>query len=105
LEGKRRRKEFLLLYATRSLILTCGHSGTVTNKRATIQAQAVVTDITGHEDEYTLDSCGFQLCRHEARSRCHEDGYRDGDKVKAEYFPEMEQLLKDVCVFQTPPAE
>lgn len=85
-----------------SLLLTKlgDRSGTVSNKRATIKVPSTVTDITGEEDKYTLDGCGFQLCHHEAKSPCQKDGYRDEEKLKEEYFPEMEQLLKDMYASQ-----
>ncbi|KAK3938017.1 amino acid permease-domain-containing protein [Diplogelasinospora grovesii] len=52
----------------------------------------VVTDISGNEDNYTLDSHGFQVYRHASR----EKDFVDDEKIKAEYYPETEQLLKDV---------
>lgn len=52
-------------------------------------------DITGEEDKYTLDKHAFQLHRHESRLR-ELDEFRDDEKVKAEYYHESAQLLKDV---------
>ncbi|GAB1317186.1 7alpha-cephem-methoxylase P8 chain [Madurella fahalii] len=69
-------------------------SDTVTNKRSLVPTPVAVTDITGREDQFTLDGNGFQFCHHESNFR--EGGYRDEGKVEAEYYPEMEQLLKDV---------
>lgn len=40
---------------------------------------------------YTLDSHGFQIYTHESK----EKDFLDDDKIKAEYYPETEQLLKD----------
>ena len=57
-----------------------------------------VSDITGQEENFTLDRHGFQLCRHEVKSRCLEDAYSDDKRIKDEYYPEMEQLLKEVYV-------
>jgi hypothetical protein len=61
-----------------------------------VPTTVTVTDITGQEGMFTLDSVGFQLCHHEVKSDCREEGYRDKDKVEAEYYAEMEQLLKNV---------
>jgi hypothetical protein len=55
-----------------------------------------VTDITENKDEYKLDNFGFQLVNHETKTGCTGDGYEDLGKIKAEYFPECEQLLNDV---------
>ena len=50
-----------------------------------------VHDIAGDEDKYTLDSHGFQIYNHESK----EKDFLDDEKIKAEYYPETEQLLKD----------
>ncbi|KAK4645176.1 hypothetical protein QC761_000610 [Podospora bellae-mahoneyi] len=60
-------------------------------ERPRVEIDAVVTDITGDESKYTLDSHGFQLYQHESK----EKDFSDDDKIKAEYYPEVEQLLKD----------
>jgi hypothetical protein len=52
----------------------------------------LVTDISGDEDKYTLDSHGFQLVKRESS----EKDFLDDDKIRREYYPETEQLLKDV---------
>lgn len=59
--------------------------------RPSAQQEVVVTDISGDEDRYTLDSHGFQIYRHEAK----EKDFVDDDQIKAQYYPEVEQLLKD----------
>ncbi|RMZ80624.1 hypothetical protein DV738_g2585, partial [Chaetothyriales sp. CBS 135597] len=51
----------------------------------------VVHDIRGETDKYTLDGNGFQIYSHESK----EKDFLDDDKIKAEYYPETEQLLKD----------
>ncbi|KAL2019170.1 hypothetical protein VTK56DRAFT_10042 [Thermocarpiscus australiensis] len=61
------------------------------NLRPRVEQSVVVTDIAGSEDQYTLDSHGFQIVRHESK----EKEFRDDDKIKNEYYPEVEQLLKD----------
>lgn len=57
--------------------------------------RVVVRDITGEEDKYTLDKHAFQLHRHASKLK-ELDEFRDDEKVKAEYYPESAQLLKDV---------
>lgn len=59
--------------------------------RPHVAQQVVVHDISGDEDRYTLDSHGFQLYPHESI----EKDFQDDDKIKADYYPETEQLLKD----------
>ncbi|KAK3905520.1 hypothetical protein C8A05DRAFT_30685 [Staphylotrichum tortipilum] len=60
--------------------------------RPTVSVDVDVTDITGRESKYTLDSHGFQLVKHESR----EKRFLDEDEIKGIYYPETEQLLKDV---------
>ncbi|KAL4809855.1 hypothetical protein BDV18DRAFT_129762 [Aspergillus unguis] len=50
-----------------------------------------VRDVSGHELEYTLDGNGFQFYYHESK----EKDFLDDEKIKREYYPETEQLLKD----------
>jgi hypothetical protein len=54
-----------------------------------------IHDISGHELDYTLDGQGFQLYYHESK----EKEFLDDEKIKREYYPETEQLLKDAYVF------
>ncbi|KAI1343479.1 hypothetical protein F5Y15DRAFT_234577 [Xylariaceae sp. FL0016] len=51
-----------------------------------------VTDISGRETAFTLDKQGFQVFRHVAQ----EKDFLDDEHIKAVYYPETEQLLKDV---------
>ncbi|KAK0668099.1 hypothetical protein QBC41DRAFT_227074 [Cercophora samala] len=60
-------------------------------ERPIIEIDAVVTDITGDESKYTLDSHGFQIYRHQSK----EKSFTDDEKIKAEYYREVEQLLKE----------
>ncbi|KAI1804816.1 amino acid permease-domain-containing protein [Daldinia bambusicola] len=53
--------------------------------------QVHITDVSGREDEFTLDKNGFQFYRHVAQ----EKDFLDDDHIKAVYYPETEQLLKD----------
>ncbi|KAI1779187.1 hypothetical protein F4818DRAFT_241617 [Hypoxylon cercidicola] len=51
-----------------------------------------ITDVSGKEANYTLDGNGFEYHRHTAQ----EKDFVDDDHIKAVYYPETEQLLKDV---------
>lgn len=51
-----------------------------------------ITDISGREHEYTLDSHGFQYHYHESR----EKEFVDEEVIKKVYYPEVEGLVKEV---------
>lgn len=53
---------------------------------------ATVHDVRGRESEYTLDKDGFKFVRHTAA----EKDFLDDEAIKAGYYAETEQLLKDV---------
>ena len=65
-----------------------------TFERPTEQLDVVVHDIRGEEEKYTLDGAGFQIFPHKSA----EKDFLDEEKIKAEYYPEVEQLLKDAYV-------
>ncbi|KAI5921196.1 amino acid permease-domain-containing protein [Camillea tinctor] len=56
------------------------------------QHRVHIEDIAGRESEFTLDVNGFQVHQHVAQ----EKDFVDDDHIKAVYYPETEQLLKDV---------
>jgi hypothetical protein len=56
-----------------------------------------IHDIRGSEAGYTLDRNGFQLYNFESK----EKDFLDDDTIKAVYYPETEQLLKEVYVYYT----
>jgi len=58
--------------------------------RPTAPQQVVVHDIRGSEDQYTLDTKGFQVVRHVSE----EKEFLDDDQIKRVYYPETEELLK-----------
>ncbi|KAI1855822.1 hypothetical protein JX265_012085 [Neoarthrinium moseri] len=64
----------------------------VTNERPTIAFQVTVEDVTGQEGHFTLDSHGFQFCRHESNEKL----FNDEQRIKCEYFPEAEKLLRHI---------
>lgn len=66
--------------------------GRITNERPHLPHEVVVSDVSGAEDHYTLDGNGFQYCR----SPCKETEFIDDGKIETEYYPECEQLLKEV---------
>lgn len=52
----------------------------------------VINDARGREDEFSLDVYGFQFARHVSA----EKEFVDEEKIRGEYYKEIEQLLKDV---------
>ena len=50
-----------------------------------------VNDIRGEDHLYSLDKNGFQIYRHTAK----EKDFLNDEQIKAGYYPEVEQLLKD----------
>jgi hypothetical protein len=62
-----------------------------TYERPTEPLAMTVHDIRGREAEYTLDKNGFQIYHYVSR----EKEFLDDGKIKREYYPETEQLLKD----------
>jgi hypothetical protein len=62
-----------------------------TYQRPSETLDVTVHDIRAHEDQYSLDKNGFQVY-------CHvsvEKDFVDEEQIKARYYPETEQLLKD----------
>jgi hypothetical protein len=57
-----------------------------------IATPVTVLDVTGEESKFSLDSHGFQYHNHES----HEKEFHDEEKLKTDYFPECEQLLKEM---------
>jgi hypothetical protein len=68
------------------------HSQQNTDQRLHTPQKVVVHDVSGDEQKYTLDSHGFQFVKHESQ----EKEFLYDQKIKAGYYPEVEQLLKDV---------
>lgn len=61
-----------------------------------VASPVTVTDITGKEHEFTLDTHGFQLVVHRDESQARQEGYQNDSEVKLSYYAEMEQLIKNV---------
>jgi hypothetical protein len=58
--------------------------------RPTVPLQAIVRDIRGSEDKYTLDTTGFEVVKHESE----EKDFADDEHIKSAYYPEVEDILK-----------
>lgn len=63
-----------------------------TYERSPAPRQVKITNIAGREAEFSLDKQGFEIICHVAEER----DFTDEDHIKAVYYPETEQLLKDV---------
>ena len=55
-----------------------------------------VEDIGGREHEFTLETNGFIIAKQHTKVLRTTDDLLNEAKIKAEYYPEMEQWLKDV---------
>ena len=62
-----------------------------TYERPSEVLDVTVHDIRGDIESYTLDGNGFRTYTHKSS----EKDFMDDEKIKAEYYPETEQLLKD----------
>lgn len=71
--------------------------GRISNKRPHKAQQFVVSDVSGDEDQYTLDSHGFQYCRHKS----DEETFTDAKEIQATYYKECEELVKSVTGART----
>ena len=58
--------------------------------REPISQELIVHDIRGSEDQYTLDTTGFQVVKHKSV----EKDFLDDEQIKAQYYQETEELLK-----------
>ena len=59
-----------------------------------------VHDIRGTEDQYSLDTTGFQIYKHESV----EKDFLDDEQIQRVYYPEIENLLKAALVASTKPS-
>ena len=65
----------------------------MTNQRRTIPTKVTVQDISGEEDQYTLDRHGFQLVKHQSKEGTFDDEHR----LKDGYYEECGELYKQMC--------
>jgi hypothetical protein len=66
--------------------------GRITNERPHRAHDFVVTDISGEEDQYTLDKTGFQYCQHESK----EKDFIDENAIQSGYYAECKELLQTI---------
>lgn len=66
--------------------------GHITNERPHRPHSFVISDVSGEEDQYSLDSHGFQF----HRRSCTDKEFLDDRKIEAEYYPECAELLRAV---------
>ncbi|QDS76171.1 hypothetical protein FKW77_007758 [Venturia effusa] len=70
-----------------------------------IAHDVVIEDISGRERDFTLDNSGFFLAKHQFKSVVTTEDLGDTDKIKTQYYPELEEWLKKVtgasrvCIF------
>ena len=67
-----------------------------TYERPSETLEVTVHDIRAQETQYSLDKNGFQIYRHSST----EKDFLDEEQIKAVYYPETEQLLKDAYAAQ-----
>jgi hypothetical protein len=63
-----------------------------TYERPVNTQNVTIHDVSGSEQDYTLDKNGFQFHKHTSV----EKEFVDDEQIKAQYYAETEQLLKDV---------
>ena len=66
-------------------------------EKPTVTLPVTVHDVSGHELDYALDKQGFQFYYHTSS----EKDFLDDERIKREYYPETEQLLKDAYVISS----
>jgi hypothetical protein len=57
---------------------------------------SVVEDVTGRESQFTLWKNGFMYAKQHTNVMLKTEDLADNEKILKEYYPEMEQWLKDV---------
>jgi hypothetical protein len=61
-----------------------------------IPRDVVVEDIGGREKEFTLEKNGFMIAKQTTKTITTSEDLTDNEKIKNEYYPEMEAWLKEV---------
>mgnify|MGYP005987685231 CR=1 FL=1 len=64
--------------------------GRISNKRPHKAHDFVISDVSGNEDRYKLDSHGFQYLKHDSQ----EELFTDDERIRSVYYPECEQIIK-----------
>ena len=65
-------------------------AGTVKTNIGSDPKPVVVRDARGRESEFSLDQNGFQFAKHVSQ----EKDFVDDEKIKAQYYKEVEEILK-----------
>lgn len=65
-----------------------------TYDKPTDPRKVYIHDVTGEEDQYTLDEHGFQYFRHASQ----ETLFEDDEQITRMYYPEMEEWFKSLYV-------
>ncbi|KAI0875136.1 methyltransferase-like protein [Hypoxylon argillaceum] len=68
-------------------------AGEPQNNLKQYQENVTISDVRGHESEYTLDRDAFQIIQDVPASK--EVEFVDDESIKANYYPEVEKLLLD----------
>jgi hypothetical protein len=71
------------------IVIAKGH---ISNERPHLAHNFTVTDITGNENDYTLDTTGFQYIHHSSR----EQTFTSEHSIQTTYYPECRQLLTSI---------
>lgn len=71
--------------------------GRISNKRPHKAWEFVVSDVSGDEAQYTLDSHGFQYLQHQSS----ETTFTDEEQIKTLYYAECEELVKNLTGART----
>ncbi|KAK0644125.1 hypothetical protein B0T16DRAFT_417188 [Cercophora newfieldiana] len=66
--------------------------GRVSNKRPHRPHEFIVSDITGEEDSYLLDTHGFQYVTHESQEKT----FTDENAIRSAYYEECRNLIQDL---------
>jgi hypothetical protein len=66
--------------------------GKITNTRPHRPHPFHIVDVSGEEDQYSLDEHGFQYCHHESV----EKDFVDDERIETIYYPECKQLLSRI---------
>ncbi|KAK7996599.1 hypothetical protein PG989_004639 [Apiospora arundinis] len=64
--------------------------GRITNERPHLPHRFTISDVSGHENVYTLDGQGFQYLQHSSE----EKDFVDEQRIRDVYYPECAALLK-----------
>jgi len=61
-----------------------------------IAVDATIEDVTGRESQFTLEKNGFTYAKQYTKCMLTQEDLLNVNKIEHEYYPEMEQWLKEV---------